>query len=66
MLTLPEKGGILTLLNPGPETGGGIPTLKIEGLCKASLCTYVTPAWIVLAKPFPFSIEKCGRSTRIG
>lgn len=23
MLTLPEKGGILTLLNPGPETGGG-------------------------------------------
>lgn len=23
MLTLPEKGGIVTLLNPGPETGGG-------------------------------------------
>ena len=24
MLTLPEKGGIVTLLNPGSETGGGI------------------------------------------
>ena len=23
MLTLPEKGGIVTLLNPGSETGGG-------------------------------------------
>lgn len=36
MLTTPEKGGIVTLLNPGSETGGGTQTLKIKGPCKAT------------------------------
>lgn len=36
MLTTPEKGGIVTLLNPGSETGVGTQTLKIKGPCKAT------------------------------